>query len=131
MIGIDTNVLIRLMTGDDARQRTVARTYLRAHCSAENPAFVNRIVLVETFWVLESVYRYTRLEVAAVLETLLRTAEIEVEDAGSAWSALRGYRKGADFADALVASSNIAFGCAETVSFDRSAARLIEGFETL
>jgi predicted nucleic-acid-binding protein len=86
---------------------------------------------VETVWVLESAYGYARREVAAVVDALLRTSNIETEHSDSAWAALRAYREGADFSDALIAETNASAGCRKTMTFDRKAAKRIPHFAAL
>lgn len=132
MIGLDTNVLVRILTRDDPRQAAVARRYLRANVSAAEPAFVNRVVLVEIVWVLESAYEeYGRSEIAAVIEGILETAEFLVEDAVEMREALARYRAGTDFADATLAATNAARGCAMTATFDRAASKKLQHFRSI
>ena len=131
MIGLDTNVLVRLLTGDDAAQRSAAKVFISRNCSADNPAFINRIVLVETIWVLEFVYEYSREEIAGAVDTLLRMVRVLTEDSDLVRVALSAYRGGADFADALIAGTNVARGCTKTVTFDRKAAKKVAHFVAL
>ena len=129
MKGLDTNVLVRLLVADDARQANRAAHYVGRECTAENPCLLNRVVLCELVWVLERAYGHDRNDIAAALEKVLRTTEFLIEDAESAWAALFAYRaRAADFADAVIARSNRGLGCAATATFDRRAARL-DGFE--
>lgn len=123
MIGLDTNVLLRHLVQDDAGQARQAEKFLATACSADDPAFVNRIVLCELVWVLESGYRYPRARVAGALEAILRTRQFVIEDAQEAWASLAVYRAGGDFSDALIAAINLREGCIETATFDRHAAR--------
>jgi predicted nucleic-acid-binding protein len=123
LIGVDTNVILRLFTEDDLRQRKAAEKYIRTHCNDQNPAYVNRIALTEMVWVLESGYCYPRSDIATLLDTLLGTADFAVEDDECVRHAARAYRDGADFADALIAATNEFAGCAATVTFDRAAAK--------
>ena len=131
MIGLDTNVLVRLFTGDDAKQRTAAKSFINQNCSAEDPAFINRVVLIETVWVLESVYEYSREQIAAAIDTLLRMVRVLTEDADLVRAALATYRRGADFADALIAGVNTENGCSRTATFDRTAAKKVPHFVML
>jgi predicted nucleic-acid-binding protein len=81
LIGLNTNVLVRLLTRDDAALRSAAKAFISRNCSADNPAFIkNRIVLVETIWVLESVYDCSREEIARAVDTLLRMVRVLTED---------------------------------------------------
>ncbi|HEY5048595.1 MAG TPA: type II toxin-antitoxin system VapC family toxin [Rhizomicrobium sp.] len=128
MIGLDTNVLIRHLVGDDPAQAARVDRLLDARCSAAQPAFVNRIVLCETAWTLERTYGYGRTDIARVLEALLLAREVLVEDRDCVAAALRTYGGNAiGFSDALIAEINVANGCEATATFDRKAAK-IKGF---
>ena len=130
MIGVDTNVVVRYLTQDDPKQARLAAALLETECSAEQPGFLNDIVLCELVWVLEDAYGYTRAQIAPVLELLIRTSQLRAADAASAWRAVEAYRKGFDFADALLGDVNLSAGCDETVTFDQRAAKL-PGFRLL
>jgi predicted nucleic-acid-binding protein len=100
-------------------------------CTQDRPGFINRIVLCELVWVLESGYGYPKEAIARVLEKVLRTTQFQIEDLQAAWKAFRLYQKGkADFADCLLGTVNRAAGCERTVTFDRQTGE-IEGFEVL
>ena len=87
MIGIDTNVLLRLLVRDDEAQVRAAERFFATHCSPENPAFVSLIVIVETAWALRRFYLYERSQIAHALGSLLNVAELEVESAEDAAAA--------------------------------------------
>lgn len=128
MIGLDTNVVLRLLTGDDPRQQRRAKAFIARNCSAESPAFINRIVLVETVWVLESFYKYSLAQVATAIDALLRTSEFSIEDTSAVWKALKAYQtEAADFAEALIARTNDEYGCEATITFDARSVKRIEG----
>ena len=74
MIGIDTNVLVRHLVQDDLSQSRAATQVITKQCTRDEPGFINRIVLCELVWVLESAYGYPKDTIAAVLEKLLRTS---------------------------------------------------------
>ncbi len=131
MIGLDTNVLVRILTGDDAVQQKAAAAHIRAHCHAADPGWINRIVTLEIVWVLERSYGYSREQVAGALERLLVTAELQFENHDDIRSAIAEYRKGADFADALLAQRNRSDTCSTTVTFDRAAAKRLSGYTLL
>ena len=127
MIGLDTNVLVRYLVEDDPDQAARAREVIEGRCTAEAPGFVNRIVLCELVWVLESCYATPAAAIADTIEKLLRTAELEIDAPEAAWFALAAYRRGAtDFADALIGRLNTAAGCDGIATFDRGAARLTD-----
>jgi predicted nucleic-acid-binding protein len=127
MIGLDTNVLVRHLVGDDAAQTARARALLAARCTADDPGFVNRIVLCELVWVLARAYGFGRTLIAEALERLLNAAELQFEERDTAVEALGLYRDGkADFADCFVGLLNRAAGCERTMTFDRDAGDLAE-----
>ena len=131
MIGLDTNVLVRYLVQDDPGQSRKATQVIAKRCTRDDPGVVNRIVLCELVWVLESAYGYSKDTIVAVLEKLLRTSQLKIEDMQSAWIAFRMYQKGkADFADCLLGTTNRFGGCIETVTFDQAASKL-EVFQLL
>lgn len=128
MIGLDTNVLLRCFIDDDPPQATLARQFVKDQCTPNNPGFVDRVALCEFVWVLSRGYRYDRAQIAAVVENLLASQDIVLEDHECARTALRifgGHSIG--FADALIGAVNRARGCEVTATFDRDAAKL-DGF---
>ncbi len=127
MIGLDTNVLVRLVIDDDAEQAALARSSVRDAVASGQRCFVNRIALVEFVWVLESVFRLDRHGICDLLDAILGNDDLSVEDPEMVQDALNRYRaSAADFADALIAIGNHAEGCTTTLTFDRKAARLPE-----
>ena len=123
MIGLDTNVLVRYIMQDDARQSPLA-TRLVESLSAESPGFVPLVSAVELAWVLSSAYGLDRAQLVEAFEGLLRTKEIVIDRAETVWKALRVFQSGsADFADCLIERSAAAAGCARTMTFDRGAVK--------
>ena len=123
MIGLDTNVLVRYIMQDDARQSALATRLVEA-LSVESPGFVPLVTVVELAWVLSSAYALDRGQVVQAFESLLRTKEIAVERAEIVWKALRVFRSAnADFADCLIERSAAVAGCDRTMTFDRGAAK--------
>jgi predicted nucleic-acid-binding protein len=128
MIGLDTNVVVRLFVEDDPAQTRLAARFIGRHCSPANPGFLDRVALCETVWVLTRAYGYSRAAVTDVLKKLIASADIVLEDRELVEVALSAYaRGGVDFADALMARVNRARGCETTATFDRRAAKL-DGF---
>ena len=121
MIGLDTNVLVRYVMQDDARQSARA-TRLIETLSAEDPGFVPVIALMELVWVLSGSYGLNRHQVATVLDALLRSKELVVDRAELVTQALKRYSAdGADFADSLIERIATAAGCKATLTFDAGA----------
>lgn len=124
MIGIDTNVLVRYIAQDDAAQSRRATSFIEKQCSAAEPGFVGAVALVEVVWVSESSYRATREEVADIVRRILSIKQLVVQDAETAWKALRLFESSkADFADCLVALGAIEAGCKSVVTFDKQASK--------
>lgn len=123
MIGLDTNVLVRYIMQDDARQSRLASTLMDS-LTVDAPGFVPLVSVVELVWVLSSCYGLGRSQLVTALQVLLRTKEVRVENAEVAWRAVRRFRDTAgDFADCLVEQSAVAAGCERIMTFDKAAAR--------
>jgi predicted nucleic-acid-binding protein len=122
MIGLDTNVIVRYLTHDDAAQTTAAVRVIDS-LSQDSPGFLSLIVIVELIWVLEISYRFKKNEIEQVLDTLLRSKELVIERAEIVAQALRKFSAGrADFADCLIERCGHAAECHHTVTFDQNAA---------
>lgn len=131
MIGLDTNVLIRLITNDDPVQASRARAVLSERTSPTAPALVSDIVLIETVWVLSRVYRYAPDAIANAIAAVMEASNVEFEMVDGIRRALREFQKGADFADALIGERNRTIGASTTVTFDRHAAASLRTFELI
>ena len=124
MIGLDTNVLVRYIAQDDPRQAAKAVHLIENECSETRPGFVTAVVLTELVWVLEECYRTAKNEAVAVLERILRTKQLVVEDAETVWKAVRLFATSkADFADCLIERFAAAHECKYTATFDKAAAK--------
>jgi predicted nucleic-acid-binding protein len=120
MIGLDTNVLIRYLTKDDASQYAKAKRLIDEAVARDERLLISSTVLCETTWVLETTYDYPRNEIADVLERILDTAQFEIERGPEARDALRDFRSTkAGFADALIGRLNRTLGATHTATFDR------------
>lgn len=122
MIGIDTNVLVRYVVGDDERQFAAAARTLES-LSEDRPGFVTQVVLAELYWVLARTYRYPAASCLAVVRGLVATASMEFDDAEGVVRALELAEAGADFPDALIQGAMELFGVRDTVTFDEAASR--------
>lgn len=96
MIAFDTNLLVRLVIADNEEQLTVVKKLI-----AQNSIFISRTVLLETEWVLRSVYQKSRDDIHLFFTALLEVDNTEVEDSSAISHALEWYALGADFADAV------------------------------
>lgn len=113
MTAVDTNVVVRLLTADDPKQAAAAKAVFRTQ-----PIWIAKTVMLETGWVLRSLYGYDESAIRDAFIKLLGLKNVHVEDEPSVAAALAMTAQGMDLADALHLSSrppNAAF-----VSFDRS-----------
>ena len=124
MIGIDTNVLVRYIAQDHAAQSSRATSFIETECSASAPGFVGLVVLAEIVWVSESCYGAAREEVAEIVRRILSIKQLTVQDAETAWKALRVFESGkGDFADCLIERMANSAGCEGVVTFDKHASK--------
>lgn len=119
--GLDTNVLIRYLVKDDMLQAKKASQVIKKIVTSGGRCFINRIVLCEMVWVLESAYGYSRREIINVLDIMLRTKQFEIESKDIIRQAVDDYRKGSgDLADYIIARVNRSKGCDTTLTFDQA-----------
>ena len=120
MRGLDSNVLVRYLTQDDASQSRQANRLITESISRGEPLFLGAIVLCELVWVLRLAYRIRKSEIAETLTRILDTAQFVVEDADLCRQALSAYRDGSgDYSDYLLGGRNRKAGCSATATFDR------------
>lgn len=123
MIGLDTNVLVRYIMQDDAKQAAKA-TKLIESLSAQAPGFVSLVAVVELVWVLSSCYELERDQISQAIDVLLRANQLVVDQAENVARAHGAYSSGtADFADCLIERTSSLAGCDRTMTFDLKAAR--------
>jgi predicted nucleic-acid-binding protein len=123
MIGFDTNVIVRYVMQDDPKQSPKA-TKIVESLTVEDPGFISLVALIEFVWVLGSCYDLDRNQVGQAVNALLRTKELVLDRAERAAQALRLYHSGtADFADCLIERCSSNAGCAQTMTFDKSAVK--------
>jgi predicted nucleic-acid-binding protein len=113
---IDTNILVRLLTHDDVIQLRKAKLFV-----AENNCLVQTTVVLELEWILRSVHRYSREQIAKALDMLMETEGLEIEDPMRLKSAVRGLADGLDFADSYHLAG--ATDAAAFATFDRNLAK--------
>ncbi|MFN4088041.1 MAG: type II toxin-antitoxin system VapC family toxin [Alphaproteobacteria bacterium] len=117
MRAIDTNVLIRFVTGDDGTQALRARALIEA-----GDIFVATTVLLECEWVLRSAYDFDPGRIAAAFRAFAGLPGVTLEDPRRIARALDWTERGMDFADALHLAG--AEGCSAFLTFDRRLAEI-------
>jgi predicted nucleic-acid-binding protein len=125
MLGIDTNVVIRLIISDDAEQTRRARKLVEQALGDDEPVVVSLLVLLESEWVLRSRYGFNREALLSIFGALLATRELSFEDEPALEEALFHWKESAcGFSDCLITAHNRQMGCRATAIFDGKAARL-------
>ncbi len=126
MRGIETNVLIRLLTRDDARQTASAEKFI------EKGAWISILALAETIWVLATVYDRSSPELAEAVEMLLNHKSLTVQETDVVMEALQVFRKqpALGFSDCLMLQLARKAGHLPFGTFDRDFAKL-EGAQKL
>jgi len=96
MIAFDTNLLVRLAVNDNQQQAEIAE-----HLLETQQVFIPRTVLLETEWVLRSIYKKSRAEISNFFNRALITTNLVIENPLEIKNAIEWYNLGADFADAI------------------------------
>ena len=131
MIGIDSNVLVRMMINDDPQQEESIRSFL-AQRSGDDPAYISAIVLAESVWVLRRRLGIPMAAIASVLRRFLESDDLRFQFGDRLANLLDGPKPPrGDLADHLIAWCAAEAGCARTVTFDKRAGRLVRGLELL
>jgi predicted nucleic-acid-binding protein len=120
LIGLDTNVLVRYLTQDDAAQARLVNALVERLVADGERAFVGSVVLCELAWVLAGPYRFDRKTIATALERILATSQFEIGGRDAVARALDEFRRGrSEFADYLIGRLHQEAGCGFTATFDR------------
>jgi predicted nucleic-acid-binding protein len=126
MRAIDTNVLVRLITGDDADQAGRAEEFVK------KGAWVPYLALAEATWVLASVYEKKASQIAVAIEMLLNHENLTIQDSEVVWAALDKFRRkpSVSFSDYLLLEISRKSGHLPLGTFDRDLAKA-DGAEKL
>lgn len=101
MLAVDTNVIVRYLTNDHSQHSPRARKLVDGQ-----DVWVPITVLLETEWVLRSVYHYPPAQIAVALRKFAGMPRVTLENAALAAQALDWAEGGMDFADALHLSTS-------------------------
>ncbi len=126
MRAVDTNVLVRLIARDNPRQVEAAEAFI------SKGAWVSHVVLVETTWVLESVYELNPELIAISIEMLLNHEHLTVQDASTVEAALETFRArpALGFSDCLVLQIARKTGHVPLGTFDKTLSK-VDGVQRL
>ena len=120
MRAVDTNVLVRLATRDDARQTAAAEAFVA------DGAWIPQLALVEAMWVLASVYDLGPEKIATAVEMFLNHRDLTVQDPDVVAAALESFRQrpALGFSDCLILEVARKAGHVPLGTFDRDLSRL-------
>jgi predicted nucleic acid-binding protein len=118
---VDTNILIRHLTGDPPEMAAQATVYL----GTTSELLLTDLVAAETVYVLESFYEAPPDQVAAVVRSLLAFDAVVCVDPALLLRAIEVYETDRlDFAEAYVVACAESTGVGTIASFDRSLDRV-------
>jgi predicted nucleic-acid-binding protein len=120
MRAIDTNVLVRLVVRDEAKQARAAEDFVA------NGAWISHLVLAETAWVLDAVYERTAEQIATAVDMLLNHERLTIQDAEVVTAATEQFRRrpSLGFSDCLVLEIARKAGHLPVGTFDRDLSKL-------
>jgi predicted nucleic-acid-binding protein len=127
MIGIDTNILLRLWLNDDPAQNKRIDALLAEHGRMPGSLLVTDVVLVEAVWTLRSAFDQDKQAQSIAVRSLLEETAFAFEDREAVASALVLFDASAcGFADCLVIAKHARHGCKFTATFDRAMRSLLD-----
>lgn len=126
MRAVDTNVLVRLVTRDDAKQVAAAEAFV------VNGAWVPHLALAEATWILASVYDRDAAAIATAVEMLMNHQQLTLQDEDAVAAAVEQFRRRptVGFSDCLMVAVSRKAGHGPLGTFDRDLGKL-EGAERL
>jgi predicted nucleic-acid-binding protein len=131
MIGLDTNILVRVLTRDDETQAEKAKALLDKHADEDGALFVSDVVLAELAWTLERTYGLQRAEIAEAIRAMADNATLGFESRAVLRDAHELFvKERAGFADCLIVAKAQAAGCSSFVTLDKGM-RGLPGVEAL
>lgn len=120
MRAVDTNVVVRLVTRDDARQTA------RAEAFVAKGAWISHIVLVELIWVLDSVFELSHKQLVTAIDMLLNHRDLVLQEPEVVSAALARFRRRPrlGFSDCMVLESARKAGHVPLATFDKELGKL-------
>jgi predicted nucleic-acid-binding protein len=128
LISLDTNALVRMLIEDDRRQAKMIEETIALAEEKSIQILILSEVLLETVWVLESVYQCIREEISQFLEALIFTPVFTFVDSQVIRRATHEYKKGGDFADLLIVNQAKEHHVKKLISFDKKLQKKFPNF---
>lgn len=125
MIGIDTNILLRLWLNDDPAQNKRTDSLLAAHGGMPASLLVTDVVLAEAVWTLKSAFEQDKHAQSPAVRNRLEETTCAFEDRDTVLAALSLFEAGScGFADCLIVAKHARQGCDFTATCDRGMRKL-------
>lgn len=124
MKALDTNIIVRFLVNDDARQAKAVYNLFKETEGAKGTLFVPLAVVLETIWVLESVYSISRNEIIETFKELLFMPILKFESQPAVQDFVTSAMNSSiDLADLLIAQSAHHSGCDSILTLDKRASK--------
>ncbi|MFH0725934.1 MAG: type II toxin-antitoxin system VapC family toxin [Pseudomonadota bacterium] len=128
MISFDTNALVRMLIEDNEDQAKIVKGAVALSESNSTQIIILLEVLIETVWVLESVYNCSRKEISLFLDILASTPTFYIPDSTVLRPAIGQYKSGGDFADLIIVGQAKRFHAQKLLSFDKKLQKKFPSF---
>ena len=120
MIGLDTNILLRLWLNDAPAQNRRIDEMLAEYGGTPGALLVTDVVLAEAVWTLRSAYGQDKPAQLTALKSLIEETAFAFEDRAAVIESVAMFAKGScGFSDCLIAARHQRLGCQFTATFDR------------
>ncbi len=124
MIGVDTNILVRFLTGDDAKQSSRVYAFFKNVEEEKKELFISSLVVLELVWVLESVYEIERIEILESIHSLIQMPIFHIENLTTIQNfILDAQHSKYDLSDLLIAQTAKTNGCEKVFTFDKNVSK--------
>jgi predicted nucleic-acid-binding protein len=128
---VDTSVILRILIKDDELKAKAAVNLLKSAGEKDLILYLLPVAVLETVWVLEKVYAFSRKAVREVVEAILNTPELKTEKEAVFRKALKTYvEKNIKFADAVMGYWGLDKGYTTVFTYDEKDFKRIEGLES-
>jgi len=128
LIALDTNALVRLLIEDDEKQALTVKNIIESAEKQGQQILILTEVLIETVWVLESVYECTREDIYRFLETMMYTSIFIFSEPQIIGNVIHHFKRGGDFADLVIVMQSLNHQAKKNFSFDKKLQKLFPDY---